>query len=221
LQQQLQRQAACGTRTLKCFAGLCESAVPVRVGPDLVAFLHTGQVLLHSPTRGDFGCVAQRLIQWGVEVDLGAAEEAYFQTRVLQPSQYRSLLRLLEIFSGHLAGVCEELLLRATAVEPPAVANARRLLAIHHPEPLSLPQVARAVNVSATYFSRCFKAATGLTFTDYLARVRVQKARSLLQNPRLRISEIAFEVGFQSLSQFNRAFRRINGRAPRELRNGA
>jgi AraC-like DNA-binding protein len=59
-----------------------------------------------------------------------------------------------------------------------------------------------------------FKQATGLTFTDYLARVRVEKVKNLLLNPHKRISEAAYEAGFQSLSQFNRVFRKIAGEAP-------
>jgi hypothetical protein len=47
----------------------------------------------------------------------------------------------------------------------------------------------------------------------------VEKAKNLLVKPRLRISEIAFEVGFQSLSQFNRAFRRHAGTSPRDYRH--
>jgi AraC-like DNA-binding protein len=81
------------------------------------------------------------------------------------------------------------------------------------------PKIAKAVNVSANYFSTLFKQATGLNFADYVARVRVEKAKNLLQNPNLRISEIAFDVGFQSLSQFNRSFRRIAGVSPKEYRN--
>ena len=63
-----------------------------------------------------------------------------------------------------------------------------------------------------------FKRAMGLNFVDYVARFRVEKAKNLLQNPKFRVSEVAYEVGFQSLSQFNRTFRRIIGASPREWR---
>ena len=56
---------------------------------------------------------------------------------------------------------------------------------------------AQVVNMSAFYFCKSFKKATGMTFTEYLARVRVEKVKNLLLNPNLRVSEIAFEVGFQ------------------------
>ena len=74
------------------------------------------------------------------------------------------------------------------------------------------------VNTSATYFSKRFKEVAGMTFVDYLGRVRVHKARELLRNPNLRVSTIALEVGLQSLSQFNRTFKKVTGRAPKEFR---
>jgi AraC-like DNA-binding protein len=72
--------------------------------------------------------------------------------------------------------------------------------------------------MSANYFSEKFKEVTGLKFIEFVARTRIEKARNLLQNPNLYISEIAFEVGFQSLSQFNRRFKKIIGQSPRDYR---
>ena len=88
-----------------------------------------------------------------------------------------------------------------------------------------LKQLKAAIDVlrdpkAPSYFSEKFKEATGINFVEYVARTRVEKARNLLQNPNLRISEIAFDVGFQSLSQFNRAFKAITGQSPREHRAG-
>jgi AraC-like DNA-binding protein len=78
--------------------------------------------------------------------------------------------------------------------------------------------VAKAVNTSTFHFCKIFKKATGLNFTEYVSRVRVEKARNLLLNPNLRISEIAYEVGFQSLTHFNRVFKKITGQSPTDYR---
>ncbi|MEK7782224.1 MAG: helix-turn-helix transcriptional regulator [Verrucomicrobiota bacterium] len=59
-----------------------------------------------------------------------------------------------------------------------------------------------------------FRKATGLSFTEFVSRTRVEQAKKLLLNPNLRISEVAFAVGFQSISNFNRMFKRIVGRSP-------
>ena len=57
-----------------------------------------------------------------------------------------------------------------------------------------------------------------MCFTDYLARLRIEHAKQILQNPHTRVSEVAFEVGFNSLPHFNRSFKRITGLTPTEFR---
>ena len=78
--------------------------------------------------------------------------------------------------------------------------------------------MAKAAGASVFHFCKVFHKATGLTFTDYVARVRVEDARTQLLNPNQRISEIAYDVGFQSLTQFNRTFKRVFGQSPTEFR---
>ena len=80
-------------------------------------------------------------------------------------------------------------------------------------------QVAQAAFASTFYFCKIFKDNTGMTFTHYLARTRVEAAKELLLNPATRISEAAYESGFQSLSQFNRMFRRVTGQSPTDFRD--
>ncbi|HTZ21527.1 MAG TPA: helix-turn-helix domain-containing protein [Opitutaceae bacterium] len=219
LQSQLQEQAGLKPATLKCFAGLCDSAVPVRVGDNVVAFLQTGQVLLHQPDDKQFARTTRQLLKFGTEVDLKQLEEKFFQTRVLTPKQHESIVRLLTIFAQHLAALSNQLAVQEEHSESPQITRARSFITEHQDEDLSLDQVAKAVNMSAFYFCKMFKKATGMTFTDYLARVRVEKVKNLLLNPHKRISEAAFEAGFQSLSQFNRVFRRVAGESPTSYRD--
>ena len=68
------------------------------------------------------------------------------------------------------------------------------------------------------HFCKVFHKSTGLKFTDYVARVRLEDPRNRLLNPNLGISEIAYDVGFQSLTQFNRTFKRVFGQSPTEFR---
>jgi len=218
LQRQLEESAKLEPKTLKCFAGLCETAVPVRIGENLIAFLHTGHVLVDRPEKAGFRKIAKELERQGSQLDLKQAEEAWFATRVLSAAQYDSLVRLLGIFAKHLASCGNQLALRKHHPEPAAVERAREIIELNHEEELSLAKVAGSVNVSTSYFSEIFKKATGINFVEYVARLRVEKARNLLQNPDRRISEVAFEVGFQSLSQFNRAFKKHAGMTPSAAR---
>ena len=96
--------------------------------------------------------------------------------------------------------------------------KARNFIHEHSDEELSLTQVAKAVNISPNYLSEKFKQVTGTNFVDHVASTRFEKARTLLPDAGLRVSEIAFAVGFQSLSQFNRVFKRLAGTSPTEYR---
>lgn len=216
LQRRVEEETNLEPSTLKCFAGLCDSSVPVRVGDDLIAFLQTGQVLLSKPDKRVFAKTARQIIGFGVDVDMKKAEEAWFQSRVLDRRQYESILRLLSIFAQHLSSLGQELAVRAEHGEAPPITRARVLISARHGEDLGLEEVAKAVNMSSFYFCKSFKKATGMTFTEYLARVRVEKVKNLLINPHKRVSEAAFEAGFQSISQFNRVFRRLAGQSPKD-----
>jgi AraC-like DNA-binding protein len=218
VQGELAENPGPAAKTVTCFAGLCDTAVPVRLGNDLIGFLQTGQVLLKKPSRAQFARTAKQLVEWGLKVDLNQLEEAYFQTRVLSPGQYEAMVRLLGIFGQHLSIVANQIAVQQQNAEPPAITRAKQFINSHQDDDISLGDVAGAVNTSTFYFCKMFKKATGLNFTDYLSRVRIEKAKNLLLNPNLRVSEIAYAVGFQSLTHFNRMFQKLAGSSPSEYR---
>lgn len=218
VQQLAESGAVDGPKTVQCLSGLCESLVPIRVGERVLAYLQTGQVRLRAPSERAFQAALARLAERGAPVDPAAFRTAFFAVRVLPRVRYLAALRLLGSFAHHLALLSNELMIRSAAAEPPAAVRARAFIAEHLGEPLALEQVARAANMSPFYFCKVFKQATGLTFTHYVARARVERTKQLLLNPHARISEAAYEAGFQSLSQFNRVFRRIAGEAPTRYR---
>lgn len=218
LQSRLEKQAQTRPSTLKCFAGMCETAVPVRIGDRLVAFLETGHVLLQKPSHRLFKKVSRELLRWGTETDLKRAEEAWLGTSVLTPGHYDGFVEMLNIFARHLALCGNSLAIECAAEGDADVKKAAEFIVAHSAEDLPLQVVARAINLSAHYFCKKFKASTGMAFTEYVSRVRVEKAKLLLKDEALRISEIAFKSGFQSVSQFNRVFHRLIGSSPTEYR---
>jgi AraC-like DNA-binding protein/ligand-binding sensor protein len=206
-------------QTAKCFAGLTVSSVPVKLKDRVVAFLQTGQVFLRAPNPSRFKKIAKRLVSLGTKVNLARLKIAYLGSRVVSSSLYNGAVKLLEIFSEHLALVANQISLQQANVDSPIVARAKDYVASHHSEPISLEQIAQALNVSEFHFCRTFKRATGLTFMDYLSRVRIEKAKVLLSDKRLRVSEIAYEAGFQTITHFNRIFRKLVGFSPTEYRS--
>jgi AraC-like DNA-binding protein len=102
--------------------------------------------------------------------------------------------------------------------EPFEIWKARKFIHEHSDEELSLIQVANTVGISANHLSEKFKQVTGVNFVRYIARSRYEKACALLHDFDLRVSEIAFATGFQSLSQFNRVFKKLSGKSPTQYR---
>ena len=211
--------ARSGPATVRCFAGLCHTAVPVKLGERTIGFLQTGQIALHLPSAVGFESIARQLTEWGVHMNLKILEGAYYRSRVLSKDQYAGLIRLLEIFAQQLSAMANRTMVQDSESEPPMIRRAKAYIAGHYGDPVNLDEIARVMHVSTFYFCKMFRKATGLTFTEYLGRVRVERAKNLLLNPHLRVSEIAYTVGFQSLTHFNRIFRRTTGEAPTAFRD--
>lgn len=217
-QQELSDKASDQTATVTCALGLCDSAVPVKLGDQVIGFLQTGQIMKRKPTEAQYEKAAGQIRDWKLEFEQPELRDAYFATKVVPPKQYEAVLSLLRIFAEHLSLVCNQIAVQQANSEPPVIQKAKEFIHAHQAEDITLGQVAKSVNTSTFYFCKIFKKYTGLNFTDYVSRVRIEKAKNLLLNPNLRVSEIAYEVGFQSLTHFNRVFKRIVGQSPTQYR---
>jgi AraC-like DNA-binding protein len=206
-------------QTLNCPAGLCETSVPVRLGDRLLAFLKTGQVLRKPPTEAQFERAAVLLGEWGVKRSRAEFRTAFFAVRVMPNKRLESVVMLMTIFAQHLSILANQVLVKNQNSESPVITRAKAFIQEHQTEDLRLRQVAKAVNTSTFHFCKIFKKMAGINFSDYLSRVRIEKSKNLLLNHNLRISEIAFEVGFQSLTHFNRRFKQIMGQSPSDYRS--
>lgn len=218
VQQKLAETCRDEAGSATCAVGLCDTAVPVKLGDKLVAFLHTGQIFRRKPTEAQYERVKQLLAEWGIQAEPRKLKADYFATRVLSQREHEAVGRLLTIFAQHLALMSNQIVVQQANAEPPLIARAKEFIHQHQTEEISLGQVAKAVNTSTFYFCKMFKKITGLNFTEYVSRVRIENAKNLLLNPNLRVSEIAYEVGFQSLTHFNRVFKKIAGQSPTDYR---
>jgi AraC-like DNA-binding protein/ligand-binding sensor protein len=203
--------------TVTCPFGLTETAVPIELGERTIGYLRVGQVLRHMPAKSDTTKVSRQLERCGVRFD-GKIRRSWEKNPLIPPEKYNAIVRLLTFFADQLSALSNQLMTEKSNAEPPLVVRAREYIDKHKTEELSLADVAKAAGASVFHFCKVFHKATGVTFTDYVARVRVEDARTRLLNPNLRISEIAYDVGFQSLTQFNRTFKRVFGQSPSDFR---
>jgi AraC-like DNA-binding protein len=206
------KQRAC------CFAPMAHVFVPIVVASQHVATLFGGQVLLEKPTNRSFRQVSSRLLKLGLEARLSLLRNAYFQSRVISEKQFQAILGLLQIFAGHLSQYASASLLEQADDEPLAVRQAKKFAQTRATERITMQDAAHHVHLSPCYFCKMFKRTASMTFTEYLSRVRIEKAKSLLGNASVRITEAASEAGFESIPHFNRVFRKYAGGSPTQYR---
>lgn len=88
----------------------------------------------------------------------------------------------------------------------------------YYNQDLSLMEVSEELNVSPAYLSRLIKKETGMTFKEYLTKVRIDKAIDFMHNPTMKLYEIAENVGYSTQHYFSSAFKKITGQSPTVFR---
>lgn len=100
----------------------------------------------------------------------------------------------------------------------PVVLKAITYLLMHPNREHSLTEVAKLHGISAPYFSRLFHMGTGVSFKQYEMNLRIEYAKRLLEGDQLPITDICYDSGFSTLSQFNRMFKKNVGVTPSRWR---
>jgi AraC-like DNA-binding protein len=203
--------------SIQCPFGLTETAVPIRLGERVIGFLCTGQVFTRRAKRGHPTLERKRLFSERSPAGPKALR-LWKQTPYVEAAKYTATVRLLSFFANQLSALTSQLLMEQKCREPEVITRARRFIAENKRGRVSLGSAAKASGASMFHFCTLFHQTTGLTFSDYVARSRIEDARMLLCDSRRRMSEVAYEAGFHSMTAFNRAFRRIVGQSPTEYR---
>ena len=139
------------------------------------------------------------------------------------PARLLAEARVLEWAAARLfrhPGTSGGSLIRADDAERNPVKRAIRHLQERLDQPLDLSAIAREVGVSPHHLSRKVHAETGLTLQRHLRRMRIERACEALDSERMNVTEVALDVGYQSLSHFAKAFREETGRSPRDWLGG-
>lgn len=120
---------------------------------------------------------------------------------------------LLQLFDSILRSEMPEIKYSMT------ISNAIDFINRHYSEDISLKTISEYSGLSESYFSKLFSKEVGVSYVEYLLRVRVENAENLLKTTNMKVYQVAEYVGFNSVEHFCRMFKRINGNTPNGFKN--
>lgn len=200
-------------RLYTCHAGFHDMAIPIFIQGVHVATISSGQVLREPRSDAAFERLRQRL-DW-LPASRRRLRQAYDRAPWLPLARLRQIMRLLELFTRQM---CESAWRRhrlEVRLTHPAIVAGRAYAEEHFRDASArLGQAAAAAGLSSAHFSHLFHRETGVTFSRYVQSLRVREAEQLLTTTTRTITDIGFACGFNSLTHFNRIFRRGSGCSP-------
>lgn len=137
---------------------------------------------------------------------------------LLKPSRSTDILKMLNDTADVLFGVPESKTITTGSTKNNFVAIAREYIKENYYKDLTLIEVAEKVGITAGYLSTLFSQKMNGTFIDYLNEIRIDHARTYLQQNYLKTYEIAYKVGFNDEKYFSKVFKKITGMSPSEYK---
>ncbi len=200
-----------------CHAGFLEILVPLYDNAgNYIGSMTAGQFHRKDTPVPGKSAIAARVREFGL--DLKEMFGLYRQTLRLSEQQIEGLIEYLETIGRLLVSTRNNLLFMESVNAPDRVSLIKEFVEKNYGKRLSVPKIARRFYMSPGYFSHFFKKEVGVSFQSYLNLYRVSKAKEMLEDTELSVSEIACLTGFGSISQFNRTFRNSTGKNPGSIR---
>ena len=202
----------------ECPTGLTKLLMPVMIGGRHVGSLLAGPFCVGPLKVSQHRRLMGRLKASGLDSRADVVKASWNSNPTVTREKLRAVETLLEMFSQYLAECGQRLLLHEAGRQSPLLQKIEAQLAEPSDRALTVRELAERLHISPCYFCKLFRKQTGLTFTDYRTQARIETAKRLLLDPTRRVSEAAYESGFDSIPYFNRAFRRHVGCSPSEFR---
>ena len=201
-----------------CVAGTFVCATPITTSVGLLGFLVAGGFHGTPPDRRGLNRTRHLLERKGIFIPPERLAETAAETPVWGEDRRESLRRVLEMTAGYLVKELSLELFDEGRDLPESIRRACRLMQERFQSDPSQEEIARAVGLSTSHFSRLFHGRTGLRYSEYLNEVRLRYVRRELRERDAPITRVAMDAGYRSLSQFNRRFKSHYGVSPRDYR---
>lgn len=178
-----------------------------RVNPDAVKMIYGGPVVTPSDVSYMYSNTGAHGYLGGSSFERIPSEEAITQTALLfkeagMTEQDKLVNRMLQGISKHYD----------------YVQFVKEYVAANYMESVSFSELAMVAHLSRTHLSHLFKKEVGCTFPEYLAKFRINKAKEMMQQKHIRLSEVSTLCGFNDYSHFSKTFKALTGMSPRQYK---
>ena len=147
------------------------------------------------------------------------AESYYFNMNGLNKAE--SFQELSILTSGFVKNLTEAVASISYSGNSQIIRLAIQYVNEHFKNKISLKTVAGHLHTNPSYLSMLFKQEMGITFTDYLNQIRINRSCELLVNTNLNLIDISFQVGYDDQSYYTKMFKKLKGVTPKNYRSGA
>lgn len=163
-----------------------------------------------------FSMLSSRLLRMGIDMWKASNEKVRYQEFM----ELTTIKELKEKTKSLLYEIVNDVKEKQNISSKKFVDESISYMKKHYAEEISLESIANKFFLNQTYFSRLFKQYTGSTFTDYLIKLRMEKAKELLNTGKYKVYEVSQKVGYKSEKYFFRIFKQYTGCSPAEYYRG-
>lgn len=199
----------------KCFAGLTEITIPIFYNDDIIGFIITGQVLNNKKQKIN----KQYLIKIKDKENIKDLINTIpvIEYKVIKDMAYILFLVINFILDKRAYLVLDDFKKNKENYNI-KIEQAKKFIEEKYFENIKLENVAQSVSLSSCYFSKLFKKITGYDYQQYLILTRLSKSKELLKDFNLKITEVAFNVGFNDSNYFSYLFKKTYKTTPKQFR---
>lgn len=213
-----------------CHLGLSDWTLDIKSGGQSIGVLYLGSVRIVEHLARDRARLLASCEKEGLAPD--AAISAWESTQAVTLAEFEKGRAAIVAIGEFLDGILENAGLHLLPFQaqlkahltgryhrlPPHISKALAVMQKEFDTPLRAHDLCRRVGCSPGHFSRSFSETVGMSFTDCLVQIRLNRSRRLLRRTNLQVSEIAAQTGFADQTHFGRSFRKAYGATPSEFR---
>jgi AraC-like DNA-binding protein/ligand-binding sensor protein len=207
----------------RCYLGITEIVKPVHIGGRLSAVIYLGNIIHASEYADTLNRIRKHNQKMGINEEI--LSNALNTIGIVNSDEINECVELVNMLYKSLMFAYTSSLLSDKKPSPSIYKKTSFLTQCikdyveeYYATGISVEQLARLYFVNSNYLRNLFKKQTGMNFTDYFNKIRIEKASEMIKNSEKRIIDISMEVGFNNVTYFNRLFKQYKGLSPNKYR---